>query len=197
LVRFEDGKLNPKATFTALCQFLDLPYTESMTYCSDAGKKDPHAEDPNWYTGFELTGVYKTYDEFAGDAERYYLEYFMRNAYEAYGYDFHYYDRAPMDMDKVKELSEHMTIQERLERESWLRRLDDLTPPREGESQEQREASLQTQVDELIQGMADNLLESTEIILRSLRFVGHSGQPLRMMPKLQLDPDLLEQPLYH
>ena len=31
LVRFEDGKLNPKATFTALAAFLDLPYTESMT----------------------------------------------------------------------------------------------------------------------------------------------------------------------
>lgn len=25
LVRFEDGKLNPKATFTALAEFLDLP----------------------------------------------------------------------------------------------------------------------------------------------------------------------------
>ena len=34
LVRFEDGKLNPKATFTALAEFLDLPYTKSMTYCS-------------------------------------------------------------------------------------------------------------------------------------------------------------------
>ena len=31
LVRFEDGKLNPKATFTALAAFLDLPYTKSMT----------------------------------------------------------------------------------------------------------------------------------------------------------------------
>ena len=31
LVRFEDGKLNPKATFTALAAFLDLPYTNSMT----------------------------------------------------------------------------------------------------------------------------------------------------------------------
>ena len=28
MVRFEDGKLNPKATFTALAAFLDIPYTE-------------------------------------------------------------------------------------------------------------------------------------------------------------------------
>ncbi|NCE66498.1 hypothetical protein D1159_18530, partial [Pseudoflavonifractor sp. 524-17] len=37
LVRFEDGKTNPRATFTALAAFLDLPYTESMTYCSEKG----------------------------------------------------------------------------------------------------------------------------------------------------------------
>ena len=41
LVRFEDGKLNPKATFTALAAFLDLPYTQSMTYCSLKGEIDP------------------------------------------------------------------------------------------------------------------------------------------------------------
>ena len=43
LVRFEDGKLNPKATFTALAAFLDLPYTESMTYCSRNGERDPES----------------------------------------------------------------------------------------------------------------------------------------------------------
>ena len=35
LVRFEDGKTNPEATFRALAAFLDIPYTESMTYCSE------------------------------------------------------------------------------------------------------------------------------------------------------------------
>lgn len=43
LVRFEDGKLNPKATFTALAEFLDLPYTQSMTYCSGASGIDPES----------------------------------------------------------------------------------------------------------------------------------------------------------
>ena len=41
LVRFEDAKLNPKATFMALAKFLDLPYTKSMTYCSLFGERDP------------------------------------------------------------------------------------------------------------------------------------------------------------
>ena len=35
LVRFEDAKLNPLATFTALAAFLDVPYAESMTRCTE------------------------------------------------------------------------------------------------------------------------------------------------------------------
>ena len=33
--------------------------------------------------GFDATAIYRTYDEYANDAERYYLEYFLRDAYEA------------------------------------------------------------------------------------------------------------------
>ncbi len=47
LVRFEDGKLNPRATFTALAEFLDLPYTESMTYCSSRKGIDPESLEGN------------------------------------------------------------------------------------------------------------------------------------------------------
>ena len=42
-----------------------------------------------------------------------------------------------------------------------------------------------------------NRLRNAEFLMRGLRFVNKNGQPLQMMPKLQLDPDLLEQPLYH
>ena len=62
LVRFEDGKLNPKATFTALAAFLDLPYTESMTYCSANGERDPLYMEGN-AVGFDPSTVYRTYDE--------------------------------------------------------------------------------------------------------------------------------------
>ena len=34
-------------------------------------------------------------------------------------------------------------------------------------------------------------------LLAGLSFVNRQGQPLRMMKKLELDPALLEQPLYH
>ena len=59
LVRFEDGKLNPRATFTALAEFLDLPYTESMTYCSSRKGIDPESLKGN-ARGFDPATVYRT-----------------------------------------------------------------------------------------------------------------------------------------
>ena len=57
LARFEDGKLNPKATFTALAAFLDLPYTKSMTYCSRNGERDPESLKGN-DRGFDPAAIY-------------------------------------------------------------------------------------------------------------------------------------------
>lgn len=45
--------------------------------------------------------------------------------------------------------------------------------------------------------MRQDRLEQGRLLLRGLRFINVHGQPLRMMPKLELDPALLEQPLYH
>ena len=40
-------------------------------------------------------------------------------------------------------------------------------------------------------------LQMTELLLKNLVFVNKDNQPLRLMKKLELDPELLEQPLYH
>lgn len=40
-------------------------------------------------------------------------------------------------------------------------------------------------------------MDTAEVLLRGLNFINENGQPLRMMPKLEPDPALLEQPLYH
>ena len=42
-----------------------------------------------------------------------------------------------------------------------------------------------------------NREKNAEILMRGLRFVNRNGQPLHMMKKLELDPALLEQPIYH
>ena len=195
LVRFEDGKLNPKAVFTALAAFLDLPYTESMTYCSENGKLDPHPETK----GFDLAPVYKTYDEYINDSERYFIEYFLRDAYEYYGYDFHYYDGAPVDEEKLKELIAGFTTVNHYIRETWMKVFEKAKVSVNGERvNEETEHSIQLQMlDEQMEKFDINRLSNAKILMRGLRFVNKRSQPLRMMKKLELDSSLLEQPLYH
>jgi hypothetical protein len=200
LVRFEDGKLNPKATFTSLCAFLDLPYTESMTYCSYMGMKDPHSDDPNCYAGFSLTGVYKTYDEYAGDNERIYVEYFLRDAYECYGYDLHYYDGKPMDEERLRELTDHFDVFYGHAEKTFIRMMR-YTAIKEHEGaplSEEEEENIRDVAGQKLQAYKDlNFLQGKLQLLRGLRFVNKNGKPLKMMKKLELDPTLLEQPLYH
>lgn len=199
LVRFEDGKLNPKATFTALAAFLDIPYTESMTYCSLNGKHDPESLKGN-DRGFSTGAVYRTYDDYMGVPERYFLEYFMRDVYEYYGYGFQYYDGAPVDMDKIHALVDQMDVLDSLIGNTMGEVLDDqgLKTPSgdviEGLIAEECRAQI---IKQYIERLRQNRIKSAEVLLRGLRFVNLSGHPLRMMPRLQLDPALLEQPLYH
>ena len=40
-------------------------------------------------------------------------------------------------------------------------------------------------------------LKLAKRLMGGLYFINKNGQPLRMMPKLELDPALLDQPLYH
>ena len=195
LVRFEDGKLNPKAVFTALAAFLDLPYTESMTYCSENGKLDPHPETK----GFDPAPVYKTYDEYVNDAERYFIEYFLRDAYEYYGYDFQYYDGAPVDEEKIRELITGFTTVNHYIRETWMKVFEKAKVSVNGKRMDEAsERKIQEQLlDEQMEKFDINRLSNAKILMRGLRFVNKRSQSLRMMKKLELDSSLLEQPLYH
>lgn len=188
LVRFEDGKLNPKAIFPVLAEFLDIPYTESMTYCSSRLGLNPESLKGN-ARGFDPATVYRTYDEYANDDERAFLEYFMRDIYEACGYSFHYYKGEPVD-------------------EAWAReKIDGFTTLNSYIIRSLRECSKEVRVngvrmenEEIAQhmdGLNLNRMRIAELLLKNPRFVTRQGQPLRMIPVLQPDPALLEQPLYH
>lgn len=199
LVRFEDGKLNPKATFTALAAFLDLPYTTSMTYCSMNGERDP-LEFAISVRGFDNSTVYKTYDEYANDDERCFLEYFLREAYEYCGYDFHYYDGRPMNMEYAKELiNGFTTLRHYVEKTHMISFVWHYRGKTENSTvdMEVAEQKARLQLEKVMAKFEKTWFECAEILLQDLRFLNASGQPLRMMPKLELDPDLLEQPLYH
>ena len=188
LVRFEDGKLNPKATFTKLAEFLDIPYTESMTYCSSFRGVNVAAGEGN-AAGFDSVTVYRTYDDYANDDERAFLEYFLRDLYGACGYDFHYYQGEPVD-------------------EAWAgRRIDGFTTIN-GYIRRSLEACAQIARDQgkapAPEGTIDAYLEATQqnrrkiagILLKEPKLITRGGQPMQMLPVLRPDPALLEQPLY-
>lgn len=198
LVRFEDGKLNPKAVFTALAAFLDLPYTESMTYCSLFGERDPESMEGN-ALGFDTAAVYRTYDEYANDAERAFIEYFMRDAYEEYGYDFHYYDGRPVDEAQVNQWIDGFTTIEHYIRTAWKENVLPLTKvTKDGHevTDEEAEWARNQSLEQDMEGIRENWRKVAKTLLHGLRFVNKNGQPLRMMPRLELNPELLEQPLY-
>ena len=199
LVRFEDAKLNSKAVFTALAAFLDLPYTQSMTCCTLFGERDPESLKGN-DLGFSTGAVYRTYDEYANDAERAFIEYFMRDAYREYGYDFQYYDGQPVDEARVDQWIDGFTTLEHYICTAWRENVLSLAHiTRDGQevSEEEAEWAKDDAIEQNMKSIRENWHSVAKVLLHGLRFVNKNGQPLHMMTKLRLDPALLEQPLYH
>lgn len=197
LVRFEDGKLNPKATFTALAEFLDLPYAESMTYCSQFGELNPEGIKGD-ARGFDTRAVFETHEEFMGENERYFLEYFLRDVYQEYGYDFHYYDGQPMDEQRVEELCGHFDTIDRYIEASIKKARAKLELPEGFDFGKISKEEIQMRIVECMSEVNhENRLKTGKTLLRGLHFINNHAQELHMMPLLKLDPALLEQPLYH
>ena len=198
VVRLEDGKINPKATFAALAHFLDLPYTESMTYCSSEGKKDPNLGG-DYAIGFSLASVYRNVDEYMNEKEGQFIEYFLRDAYEYYGYDFLYYDGKPVDNAAVSAWISGFDKMDQYIAETWKiifkqAKISANGMPVEADIEEKIQGEM---LGNYMKDVKKHRVDNAEVLIRGLNFINQNGQPLRMMPKLQLDPALLEQPLYH
>ncbi len=192
VVRFEDSKLNPRATFTALARMLDVPYTESMTYCSQACVRYPDNVDGS---GFNTAAVYRSYDEYVNDSERCCMEYLMQDLYRNYGYDFLWYDGGSVDEARMQQWLDHTETADQ-----WLLKLQELFfeeyellhgkgewPP------EKRKRFLR----ELKENYGSSRRVMAKMLMLGLHYVNESGKPMTMQPLLQPDPALLEQPLYH
>ncbi len=190
LVRFEDAKLNPKATFTALAEFLDVPYTESMTYCSGIEGRDPGN------VGFSTAAVYRTYDEYCDRDERILIEYALRDVYRAYGYSCQHYNGEPMTQEALDEVVENAQCGLEWIRKSWWDMRDVISRRYQLEGE---------MLDELIDTMSADAVErarerrrlTVRILNHNLPFCNEKGERLELMQQLTLDPALLEQPLYH
>ena len=191
----------------SMAAFLDLPYTESMTYCSLYGERDPESLEGN-DIGFSTAAIYRTYDDYACDAERAFIEYFMRDVYEYYGYEFHYYQGQPVDKIQVLAWVRNFEKIDKFMRDSLPRVLVKQAASQLAEQQktdksispemvpEAEEKLTQAMVDWYMQSIEENRLNVAQILMDGLRFVNKNGQPLHMMKKLELNPALLEQPLY-
>ena len=186
LVRFEDGKLNPAATFTKLAEFLDIPYTASMTVCSSFRGVNVPAGSGN-AAGFDPAPVYRTYDEYAGSGERTFLEYFLRELYALCGYDFHHC-RGGDGRWTADRAAGFPTL------DGWIRRsLKDCARILRDRGEAVDEAAF---VEGQLRDVAAQRRRAVGILLRDPELVDRQGRPLLPMPVLRPDPALLEQPLY-
>lgn len=198
VVRFEDAKLNPLATFTALVRFLDVPLTTSMYQSTFNGKPLPRFD-----AGFHTAPVFQTYDGYANQAERCYLEFFLRDAYEYYGYDFHYYDGSPMDGAKVRELISHFDVLNRYMRDTMQRKYYECAklacgPGEEGMAEAGAlEEAAEQETEKYMAAVDETRLFVSDVLLNGLQFLNTEGLPLKFIPMLKPDPELLVQPLYH
>ncbi|WP_243152383.1 hypothetical protein [Pseudoflavonifractor sp. 524-17] len=149
--------------------------------------------------GFDASTVYRTYDDFVNDSERKYIEYFMRDLYVYYGYNFHYYSGEEMNSEQIRTLIDDFTTLDIYVRKAWENMYEDAKILINGETVPEEEAQRvrKKMLDDRLKDYHNNRVEVTDILIRKgLRFVNKHGQPLRMMRKLELDPVLLEQPLY-
>ena len=143
--------------------------------------------------------VYRTYDEFVNDKERIFIEYFLRDAYAYYGYDFQYYDGKPMSEEQVKKLLRGFDTMDSYIQKTWKLVFAVAKVTYDGaDSDSSLEETVQQQMlDHYMGEVLTNRENTVDILMENLYFMGKNGQPLHMMPKLELDPALLEQPLYH
>ena len=155
--------------------------------------------DDGYAPGFSPVQVYKTYDEFANENERYFIEYFLRDAYEYYVYDFQYYDGQPVDEEKAAELIRGFTTINHYMKDTWMKVFREAEVSKDGErvDAEQEERVQDKLLSDYIKKYDKNRLRNVRILLEGLEFVNRNGQPLRMMPMLKPDPALLENPIYH
>lgn len=200
IVRLEDAKLNPDATLRPLAAFLDLPYGESMTYCSLMGDHDPippHEQgDNNYAVGFSLNSVYKTYDEYVGIYEKRYIEYLLRDAYQYFGYSFHAYDGSPVDHAVIEDWIDHFdtyrTLFYRIQSMNF-----DIFREKTGDMDYEADGVKERIYQDRLQKMREIQLQTADALMSDLRFVSRDGVPLEMGRLLKPDPALCVKPLYH
>lgn len=107
VVRFEDLKLNPKATFAAMAEFLNIPVTGSMFHTTWCGlSTNGLSTEGTVFDGFDTAPVYKSYDQYLSVFDKYRIELLLQKLINAYGYQAKYYDGQQFSDDEVIKMME-------------------------------------------------------------------------------------------
>lgn len=71
-------------------------------------------------------------------------------------------------------------------------------PEEIGQANEKTEEEIHEQIlEKYVDDVDRTRRKKSQILMEKVEFINRRGQPLRLMPRLELDPALLEQPLYH
>lgn len=107
VVRFEDLKLNPKATFASMGEFLNIPVTQSMFHTTWCGlTANGLSSETKVFEGFDPAPVYKSYDQYLGVFDKYRIELLLQNRLEIYGYRAKYYDGQQFSDEEIFKMME-------------------------------------------------------------------------------------------
>ena len=84
-------------------------------------------------------------------------------------------------------------------RETWrnIYRQAKISLNNEQVSEETEREMQERMLENQVKAFHENRKNNSRILMQGLYFVNRNNQPLHMMPQLELDPALLEQPLYH
>ena len=173
VVRFEDLKLNPKATFARMAEFLNISVAQSMfrtTWCGLA--KDGVSTENTVFEGFDPAPAYKAYDQYLSVFDKYRIELLLRNRIEIYGYRAKYYDGQQFSTEEITKMMELPFLFESIKT---------AVPP--AKKQSSREAGMQ-------------FIKFAAAIKKFPFAVNGSAEQFAPLPWLQPKEELLERPLY-
>lgn len=100
-IRFEDGKLNPRATLLALCEFLDTPWHDSLLTTTVMGEHREYNVQGSVSKGFDLHPVYNRYEDYLSPEDMYIIELVLENRLAQYGYKPLVYDGKAHSLEDI------------------------------------------------------------------------------------------------
>ena len=120
----------------------------------------------------------------------------MQDVYKQYGYDFQYYHGEELTEEWLDETLSRCDCLYRKIRETFPQAYEKKREEVSKEMNAEVKDEVETALEERLTQMRENRRRVVRALRKGLQFVNQNGRPLRYMKMLELDPELLEQPLY-